>query len=57
MAKCFVIGPIGEIGTTIRADADDFMNYIVAPVVADPEFDYEKPIRADGLNEPGRITS
>lgn len=57
MARCFVIGPIGEVGTVIRADADDFMKYIVAPVVTDAEFDYEPPIRADGLNEPGRITS
>jgi hypothetical protein len=57
MARCFVIGPIGEVGSTIRADADDFMNYIVAPVITDAQFDYEKPIRADSLNEPGRITS
>jgi hypothetical protein len=57
MTKCFVIGPIGEVGSTIRSDADDFMNYIVAPVVTSEEFDYGKPIRADSLNEPGRITS
>jgi hypothetical protein len=57
MTKCFVIGPIGEVGSSIRADADDFMKYIVAPVVTDEEFDYEAPIRADSLNEPGRITS
>jgi hypothetical protein len=57
MAKCFVIGPIGEAGTAIRADADDFMKYIVTPVVTSKEFGYEPPIRADNLNDPGRITS
>jgi hypothetical protein len=52
---CFVIGPIGEPGTTIRNEADDFMKYIVSPVLG--ELDYGEPIRADRLNEPGRITS
>jgi hypothetical protein len=56
MAKCFVIGPIGEAGSPIRAAADDFMEYIVTPVVTGEEFGYS-PIRADALNEPGRITS
>ncbi len=55
--KCFVIGPIGEADSTIRADADDFMKYIVTPIVTLPEFGYDPPIRADSLNEPGRITS
>lgn len=54
---CFVIGPIGDPGTQTRADADDFMEYIVSPCPALKEFDYEKPVRADHLNEPGRITS
>jgi hypothetical protein len=57
MAKCFVIGPIGEVGTAVRADADDFMKYIVTPVVTSKDFGYEPPIRADNLNDPGRITS
>ena len=57
MPKCFVIGPIGEVGSQVRADADDFMKYIVTPVVTDKEFGYGVPIRADNLNEPGRITS
>jgi len=55
--KCFVIGPIGEAGSAIRAEADDFMKYIVTPVVAHKDFGYDPPIRADSLNEPGRITS
>jgi len=55
-AQCFVIGPIGSEGSDIRAAADDFMDFIVNPVVTSAEFGYT-PIRADGLNEPGRITS
>jgi hypothetical protein len=55
--KCFVIGPIGDTGSPVRADADDFMKYIVSPCLAQKEFDYDEPIRADKLNEPGRITS
>jgi hypothetical protein len=52
---CFVIGPIGPPSSEIRAAADDFINYIVAPCVVD--IGYDKPIRADMLPEPGRITS
>jgi hypothetical protein len=35
--------------------ADDLMKYIIAPCAE--ELGYDKPIRADGLPEPGRITS
>jgi hypothetical protein len=56
MPKCFVIGPHWEAGSPIRAAADDFMEYIVRSVVTSKELGYEA-IRADGLNEPGRITS
>jgi hypothetical protein len=54
---CFVIGPIGEPGSPARVNADDFMKYIVAPCPALKELDYSPPVRADQLNEPGRITS
>jgi hypothetical protein len=54
---CFVIGPIGDPGTPIRAHADDFMKFIVAACPALTELEYDTPIRADSLNEPGRITS
>lgn len=54
---CFVIGPIGDPGSQIRAASDDFMKYVVTPCVALKEFDYGSPIRADSLNEPGRITT
>jgi len=46
---------IGPPGSDIRVGADDFMKYIVAPCAE--ELGYDKPIRADGLPEPGRITS
>jgi len=52
---CFVIGPIGDAGSPVRAAADDLFNYIIAPTVG--QFDYGAPIRADMLGEPGRITS
>jgi hypothetical protein len=54
---CFVIGPIGDAGTEVRANADDLIKYIIAPCPALAEFEYDPPIRADQLNEPGRITS
>jgi hypothetical protein len=34
-----------EAGSPIRADADDFMKYIVTPVVSIKELGYEAPIR------------
>jgi hypothetical protein len=52
---CFVIGPIGPPSSEVRAAADDFINYIVAPCVVGTG--YDDPIRADRLPEPGRITS
>jgi hypothetical protein len=54
---CFVIGPIGSAGSPIRQHADDLIKYIIRPCLALPEFDYEAPIRADKLGEPGRITT
>ena len=54
---CFVICPIGEIGSPIRSASDDFMKYIISACEVFKEFDYDAPIRADQLNEPGRITS
>jgi hypothetical protein len=58
MAKiCFVICPIGDVGTQTRQDADDFMEYIVKPCPALKEMGYGDPVRADKLSEPGRITS
>jgi hypothetical protein len=54
---CFVISQIGNMGSKVRQDADDFMKYIVEPCDAFKEYDYEKPKRVDQLGEPGRITT
>jgi hypothetical protein len=54
--RCFVIGPIGPPGGEVRATADDFIQYIIGPCCTE-ELGLGKPIRADLLPEPGRITS
>ena len=53
---CFVIGQIGDAGSPTRRESDDFMKYIVAPVLSDVE-GFDRPVRADHLHEPGRITT
>jgi hypothetical protein len=52
--SCFVIGPIGELRSSIRSHADDFIQYIVNPTLADLDF---KADRADKMPDPGRITT
>jgi hypothetical protein len=52
---CFVIGPIGQDGTDIRAHADDLIKYIIAPVVE--PLGYSHPERADRMPDLGRITT
>jgi len=52
--RCFVIGPIGERDSDVRAHADNLIKYIVAPVIK--ECGYGEPERADIMPEPGRIT-
>jgi hypothetical protein len=52
---CFVIGPIGPPESVIRTAADDLLKYMIQPTVK--ALDYDDPIRADKLPEPGRITS
>jgi hypothetical protein len=54
---CFVISPIGPRASDIRVAADNFMKYIVNPCVEGLGLEFDKPIRADQLPEPGRITS
>jgi hypothetical protein len=54
---CFVVSPIGPRASDIRVAADNFMKYIVNPCVEGLGLEFEKPIRADQLPEPGRITS
>ena len=51
---CFVICPIGDEDSVIRKHSDLTFKYIIRPVVE--SFGY-KPLRADHINEPGKITS
>jgi len=51
---CFVIGPIGEEGSEIRARSDKVLKHIITPPAK--ECGYE-PVRADAISEAGIITS
>jgi hypothetical protein len=53
---CFVVGPIGDAGTSIRGHADWLLDEIIAPVFSEhfKEFDV---IRADRISSPGMIDS
>jgi hypothetical protein len=53
---CFVVSPIGQPGSEVRQKADDFLEYIVHGCDAISKHGY-KVIRADQINEPGRITT
>lgn len=55
--SCFVISPIGDIGSDIRRDADDALEYLIIPALRNCGFDSEKIIRADQLVTSGNITS
>jgi hypothetical protein len=52
--ECFVIGPIGAVGSDARVHADWLFTEIILPV-ASVEFGYNVE-RADKIAEPGRIT-
>lgn len=52
--RCFVISPIGRIGSDTRKRSDQILRHIIEPVVL--AAGYEKPVRADGISESGRIT-
>jgi len=51
---CFVICPIGDEGSPERKWSDDVLDCIITPVVE--KMGYQKPIRADQINESGIIT-
>jgi hypothetical protein len=51
---CFVIAPIGDVGTEIRKRSDQVLKHIIQP--AAKTCGYEA-IRADQISEPGIITS
>lgn len=50
--SCFVIGPIGDPGSPMRAWADAILDHVIIPALGD-QYD---PIRSDRLPEPGMIT-
>jgi hypothetical protein len=52
--KCFVISPIGDVGSEIRKRADAVFKYIILPIVKSLGYEAE---RADMLNKPGLISS
>ncbi len=54
MKNCFIISPIGEIGSEIRKRSDEILIHIIRPILQ--EFDY-KAIRADEISEFGLITN
>jgi nucleoside 2-deoxyribosyltransferase len=51
---CFVIGPIGNDGTSERKHADLLLNAVVKPILEEKEFGYYVK-RADHDPDPGMI--
>lgn len=51
---CFVISPIGEIGSEARNHADLVLNHLVAPALEELGL---TPVRADNISKPGMITN
>jgi len=51
--RCFIISPIGEEGSAVRAHADDVMEFIIKPALAQYEIE---PVRSDQMVESGTIT-
>lgn len=51
---CFVIAPIGEVGSDTRTQSDQVLNYVIRPIVESRGY---RAIRADEISEPGIITS
>lgn len=52
--RCFVIAPIGDIGSETRRRSDQVMRHLIEPAAS--ECGYEA-IRADRISEPGLITT
>ncbi len=50
---CFIIGPIGDVGSEVRDHADFFAEYIVEATVNPLGY---KVVRADKIADPGMIT-
>lgn len=54
--QCFVIGPIGQKGSSTRRQADWLLKYVIIPVLKSPPFSYEV-FRADDKADPGSISA
>jgi len=52
--SCFVIGPIGDLGSETRKRSDFLLNNLIHPAVR--ECGFGDPLRADHIPEPGMIT-
>lgn len=50
---CFVIAPIGELGSRIRERSDKVLKHIIRPAVAECGY---RAFRADEIDQPGIIT-
>ncbi len=53
---CFVVGPIGQDGSEVRVHSDWLYEGIIKPAF-DGFAEFEKPIRADKIAQPGMITT
>ncbi len=53
MKRCFVISPIGEEGSEVRAHADDVFDYIIKPAMEECGIEAK---RSDHMHEPGKIS-
>ena len=51
---CFVIAPVGDIGSATRIRSDKVLKHIIAPAAT---FCGYEPLRADQISKPGIITS
>ena len=53
MKTCFVVSPIGDVGSEIRINADKLFKYIISPVCKSCGFE---PVRVDQINDSDSIT-
>lgn len=53
MKTCFVVSPIGDVGSEIRINADKLFKYIISPVCKSCDFE---PVRVDQINDSDSIT-
>ena len=53
--SCFVISPIGDVGSPERIRSDEVLKYVIKPAVISKG--YAEPVRADAISEPGLITT